>query len=247
MNSPKLLDIVIPMAGRGSRFAKAGFDLPKPLIDVRGQPMIRRVIANLAPKVEHRFIFLVLHEHLHGFGLEEKLRTWAGPQSIIVPVKEFTEGAACTVLLGERHLSAHNDLMIANSDQFIDASLQDYIKWSRMPAYDGTIMVFEAQDEKWSFAKLGPTGDVVEVAEKKRISNLATVGIYYFRRGSDFVQAARKMIGKNIRVNNEFYVCPVYNEMIASRQRIVTWKINQGAMHGVGTPEDLDLYLRATK
>ncbi len=247
MIAPKTLDIVIPMAGRGSRFSKAGFHLPKPLIDVRGQPMIRRVISNLAPAFDHRFIFLVLEEHLHGFGLESKLRDWAGPQTVIVPVNQVTEGAACTVLLAERHLSAGHDLLIANSDQLVDTSLQDYIKWSRTPAYSGSIMVFEAEDEKWSFAKLGPTGDVIEVAEKKRISNLATVGIYYFRRGSEFVGAARKMIAKNIRVNNEFYVCPVYNEMIQGGQRIVTWKIQASAMHGVGTPEDLATYLKVAR
>ncbi len=247
MAAPKTLDIVIPMAGHGSRFSKAGFQLPKPLIDVRGQPMIRRVIANLSPQVDHRFIFLVLNEHLVNYGLADKLCEWAGPQSIIVPVKDVTEGAACTVLLAERHLSANHDMLIANSDQLIDGSLNEYVKWSRMPAYDGTMVVFEAEDEKWSFARLGPTGDVVEVAEKKRISKLATAGLYYFRRGSDFVTATRRMIGKNIRVNNEFYVCPVYNEMIAVGQRVVTWKISQAAMHGVGTPEDLEVYLKVAR
>lgn len=247
MSAPRCLDIVVPMAGRGSRFVKAGFALPKPLIDVTGQPMIRRVIENLKPDVPHRFIFLVLEEHLHGFALEAKLKTWAGENAVCIPVSQVTEGAACTVLLAERYLSAQNDLLIANSDQIVDMSINEYLRWSRMPNYDGTIMVFEAEDEKWSFARLDARGDVAEVAEKKRISNLATVGIYYFHRGSDFVSAARQMIGKNIRTNGEFYVCPVYNEMVARGQRVVTWKIAANAMHGVGTPEDLAQYLKVAR
>jgi dTDP-glucose pyrophosphorylase len=240
------LDIVIPMAGRGSRFAKVGYQLPKPLIDVNGKPMIERVIDNLRPTFAHRFIFLVLQEHLENFQLAAKLREWAGANAVIVPVTTVTEGAACTVLLAKAHLSA-NDLIIANSDQLVDFSLTDYVSWSRESRAEGSILCFEDQDEKWSFAKLDAAGHVVEVAEKKRISNLATVGIYWFKRGADFVAAAESMIAKNIRTNNEFYVCPVYNEMIQLKKRIVTWKIEKQAMHGVGTPEDLETYLRATK
>ncbi|MGE0528718.1 MAG: glycosyltransferase family 2 protein, partial [Bdellovibrionales bacterium] len=229
---PKSLDIVIPMAGRGSRFTTAGYDRPKPLIDVSGQPMIQRVIANLRPSFPHRFVFLVLEEHLREFALEAKLKGWAGAESAIVPVKTVTEGAACTVLLAEKELRIEADMVIANSDQILDVVLSDFILWSRKEEADGSIMVFEDEDEKWSFARLGRTGDVVEVAEKRRISNLATAGIYYFRSGRDFVTAAEQMIAKNIRVNNEFYVCPVYNEISQRGQRVVTWKIVQEQMLG---------------
>ena len=242
-----VLDIVIPMAGRGSRFAKVGFELPKPLIDVAGQPMIARVIANLRPVMPHRFIFLVLQEHLETHDLAAKLLNWAGPQSKIVPVTEVTEGAACTVLLAKKHLSKQNDLIIANSDQLVDFKMTEFIGKARKSGADGSILVFEDDDEKWSFAKIDNDGSVIEVAEKRRISNLATVGIYYFKHGSEFVRAAEKMIAKNIRVNGEFYVCPVYNEMIANHDRIVTAKIVKEAMHGVGTPEDLEIYLQGLK
>lgn len=240
---PPILDIVIPMAGRGSRFASVGFKLPKPLIDVAGRPMIQRVIDNLRPSIPHRFVFLVLAEHLAAHGLEKKLQGWAGRNAVCVPVAEVTQGAACTVLLAREHLSDRSDLLIANSDQLVDAKTDDYVGEARSQALDGSILVFEDTDPKWSFAKIDSRGQVVEVAEKKPISNLATVGIYYFRRGSDFVSAADEMIEKNRRVNGEFYVCPVYNELIQKEAIIKTWKIQKSAMHGLGTPEDLKLYL----
>lgn len=247
MSAPSRLDIVIPMAGFGSRFSKAGYQLPKPLIDVDGKAMIQRVIENLMPLMPHRFIFLALDEHIRKFDLKAKLNRWAGNQSIVVPVDHVTQGAACTVLLASRHLSQDCDMIIANSDQIVDINFQTYVSWSRSTGADGTIMVFEDDDIKWSFAKLDENGFVTEVAEKKRISNLATVGIYYFRRGSDFVSGAQQMIEKDIRVNNEFYVCPVYNELIHSGGKFRTWKIDKRSMHGVGTPEDLTAYLKLAR
>jgi NDP-sugar pyrophosphorylase family protein len=241
---PRMLDIVIPMAGYGSRFTKAGFHLPKPLIDVNGQPMIRRVIENLKPALPHRFIFLALEEHLQKYNLSRLLPEWAGSQTVCVPVRQVTEGAACTVLLAREFLRPDHDMMIANSDQLVDVSCTEYITWSRQENVDGSILVFEDNDLKWSYARVNPAGEIVEVAEKKAISSLATVGIYYFRSGQHFVKAADQMISKNIRVNNEFYVCPVYNEMIQKKQRLMPWKIAKSAMHGIGTPEDLAIYLR---
>lgn len=242
--SARTLDIVIPMAGHGSRFTKAGFSLPKPLIDVNGKPMIQRVIENLTPHVPHRFIFLVLAEHVRQHSLHEKLTSWAGPQTVVVPIDRVTEGAACTVLLAERFLSPERDLVIANSDQLVDSDFTRFVIESRQKEVDGNIMVFEDQDEKWSFARLNEQGWVSQVAEKKRISNLATVGIYYFQRGSAFISGAHQMMEKNLRVNGEFYVCPVYNELIRAGARIAVWMIDKTTMHGVGTPEDLALYLR---
>ncbi len=238
-----MIDIVIPMAGRGSRFAEKGYELPKPLIDVAGQPMIQRVIENLTPAFEHRFIFLVLKDHIEKFEIDKKLKGWVGASCECVVVDRVTEGAACTVLLAQEFLSETNDMMIANSDQIIDVSITDYINWTREQSLDGSIMVFEDSDPKWSFAKLDNNGFVTEVAEKVPISNLATVGIYYFNPGSDFVRYANQMIKKDIRVNGEFYVCPVYNEWVADGRKIKTWKVNKREMHGVGTPDDLEIYL----
>jgi NDP-sugar pyrophosphorylase family protein len=230
------------MAGRGSRFANAGYALPKPLIPVNGKPMIEAVVNNLRPKTPHRFIFICLAEHIEKYGLTEKLEA-ISPGCAIVPVSEVTQGAACTVLLAERYIGGGNALMIANSDQYVDVDINDYLSALKD---DGLIMTMTARDNKWSFVRTGENGFVTEVREKEVISDEATVGIYNFAKGADFVSGAKRMIEKNIRANNEFYVAPVYNELINAGKRIAYYNVGSlgNGMYGLGVPEDLNEFLR---
>ena len=238
-----MLNIVIPMAGRGSRFSQAGFALPKPLIEIHGHPMIEVVIHNLCPSVKHHFIFLCLKEHLEQYGLRQKLTRWA-PKCEIILVDRVTEGAACTVLLAKELINNREPLMIANSDQWVNFPIDRYMAQLGTQKLDGLIMTMYASDPKWSFVRLGEKGQVTEVVEKKVISNEATVGIYNFREGADFVKAADEMIKKNLRVNNEFYVAPVYNQMIAAGKKIGFFNVGkcQEVMYGLGTPEDFKYF-----
>lgn len=237
-----MLNIVIPMAGRGSRFAKAGYELPKPLIDVNGLPMIEVVTKNIAPKCEHRFIYICQQEHLEKYALAERLEK-ISPNCKIVTVDHITEGAACTVLLAENYIDNDDPMMIANSDQFVDTDINEYL--AAMGNNDGLIMTMPADDPKWSFIKYDENGYVTMVREKEVISNEATVGIYNYAKGADFVKYAKQMIRKNIRVNNEFYVAPVYNEIIEVGARIGYYDIGQ-KMYGLGTPEDLNAFLESS-
>ena len=234
-----MINIVIPMAGRGSRFVNAGYELPKPLIDVAGKTMIERVIDNIRPGNEHRYIFICQREHMENYALDAKLRS-AAPGCEIVPIEYITEGAACTVLLAQDYINNDDELMIANSDQYVDINIDEYL--DRIGENDGLIMTMPADDPKWSFIRYDEEGYVTMVREKEVISDQATVGIYNYRRGSDFVTYARQMIEKNIRVNNEFYVAPVYNEMIEAGKKIIYHDIGE-KMHGLGTPEDLNAFL----
>jgi len=239
-----MINLVIPMAGRGRRFAEAGYELPKPLIPVRGRPMIQVVMENLRPAEAHRFIFICLAEHIEKYDLRRKLAAFS-PGCEIVPVAEVTEGAACTVLLAEEFIDNSEPLMIANSDQYVDADINAYLASGR--GFDGFIMTMTAHDDKWSFVRLGEGGLVAEVREKEVISSEATVGIYNFARGADFVSGAREMIARNIRVNGEFYVAPVYNTLIGRGRRIAFHNIGalgQG-MYGLGVPEDLQAFLKS--
>lgn len=237
-----MLNIVVPMAGRGSRFANVGYKLPKPLIEVHGRPMIEFVTHNIAPSEEYRFIYLCLQEHLDKYNLEKRLKE-IEPTCIVVPVDHVTEGAACTVLLAEKYIDNDDAMMIANSDQYVDIDINDYLK--AMGSHDGLIMTMFADDPKWSFIKYDDNGFVTMVREKEVISNEATVGIYNFAHGSDFVKYAHQMIDKNIRVNNEFYVAPVYNEMIEAGAKIVYYNVGSedNGMYGLGIPEDLNKFL----
>ncbi|VVB70685.1 Bifunctional protein GlmU [uncultured archaeon] len=239
-----VLNIVVPMAGKGSRFQQAGYTFPKPLIEVKGKPMIQIVVENLRPKCAHRFIFIVQKEHYQKYAMHSLLNLIA-PGCKIVQTEGVTAGAACTVLLAKEYIDNDDDMVIANSDQFVDFELDSLVDFARKEHLDGAILTFDSTHPKWSFARVDETGYVVEVAEKNPISNHATVGIYYYGKGNFFVKHAQEMISKGIRVNNEFYVCPVYNEMILDNLKIKIFNIPVSKMHGLGTPEDLNEFLKS--
>jgi NDP-sugar pyrophosphorylase family protein len=239
-----VLTIVIPMAGRGSRFADAGYELPKPLLPVHGVPMIEVVVANLRPSVPARFVFVCQREHLAAYGLEERLREIA-PGCAIVAIDGVTEGAACTVLLAEGEIDAADVLVVANSDQWVDVDFDEHLVRLRDARLDGLIMTMWADHPKWSYAEVDERGAVTRVVEKEVVSNEATVGIYTFARGGDFVRAARAMIAADDRVGGEFYVAPVYNRLIAEGAAIGVHNIGAvgDGMYGLGVPEDLEDFL----
>lgn len=240
-----MINIVIPMAGAGSRFAKAGYDKPKPFIDVLGKPMICHVLDNLnMPNA--KFILLVRAEH---FEKERETINWITKHyySEVVLIDKLTEGAACTVLHAHRLINNDLPLLIANSDQIVDMDIEDYINDSENRQLDGSVLCFEDNDKKWSYAKLDENGLITEIREKEVISENATVGIYYFNKGRDFVENAIDMIVRNERVNNEFYVAPVYNYAIKQGKKFGIYSIDKTQMHGTGTPEDLDKYIEGVK
>jgi HAD superfamily hydrolase (TIGR01509 family) len=238
----KKMNVLIPMAGAGSRFAQAGYTFPKPLIEVNGKPMIQVVVDNL--NVDAHFIFIVQKEHYEKYNLKSVLNLIA-PGCDIVQVDGLTEGAACTTLLAKELINNDEPLLMANSDQFVEWNSNECLYAFTADSIDGGIVTFESTHPKWSFAKLGNDGFVSEVAEKNPISNIATVGIYYWSHGSDYVKYAEQMISKNVRVNNEFYVCPVFNEAIGDGKKIRVKNIER--MWGIGTPEDLNYFLEHYK
>ncbi len=232
------INVIIPMAGEGSRFSSAGFTFPKPLIDINNRPMIQVVVENL--NIKAKFIFIVRKEHFEKYNLKYLLNLIT-PNCEIILVDSLTEGAACTVLLAKEYINNDNHLIIANSDQFIEWDSNKFYYSMTNNNLDGGILTFESTHPKWSFVKLNEDEYITEIAEKKPISNIATVGIYYWNKGSDFVKYAEKMIEKNVRVNNEFYVAPVYNEAILDGLKFKPYNINK--MWGLGTPEDLKTFL----
>jgi HAD superfamily hydrolase (TIGR01509 family) len=231
--------VLIPMAGAGSRFEKAGYTFPKPLIEVRGKPMIQVVVDNL--NIDAEFVYIVQKSHYEKYQLQYLLNLIT-PGCKIVQVDGLTEGAACTTLLAKEYIDNDKHLVLANSDQVIEWDSHDFFYTAISKKSDGLIATFKATHPKWSFARLDDDGYVAEVAEKKPISDLATVGVSYWDRGSDYVKYAEQMIQKDIRTNNEFYVCPVFNEAIGDGKKILTYDVSR--MWGIGTPEDLDSFLK---
>jgi dTDP-glucose pyrophosphorylase len=228
------------MAGAGSRFEKAGYTFPKPLIEVNGKPMIPVVVENL--NIDAKHIFIVQKEHYEKYNLKYLLNLITENNCEIVQVDGMTEGAACTTLLAKELINNNEPLVMANSDQFVEWDSNEFMYSMTADNIDAGILTFNSTHPKWSFAKLNEDGFVSEVAEKKPISDIATVGVYYWNKGSDYVKYAEQMISKDVRVNNEFYVCPVFNEAIQDDKKVKVFPIEK--MWGLGTPEDLDIFLK---
>ena len=237
--SDSKLNILIPMAGAGSRFQKAGYVFPKPLIEINNKPMIQCVIDSL--KLDGNYIFIIQKEHQLKYNISSVLKILK-PNCKIIELDQITEGAACTTLLAKKYINNNNPLIIANSDQYIEWDSIKSMYNFNSKRIDGSILTFEAIHPKWSYAKIDKNNLVTEVAEKKVISKNATVGVYYWKKGNDYIKYAEQMINKNIRVNNEFYVCPVFNEAISDKKRIIIDPVKE--MHGLGTPDDLNNFLR---
>ncbi|KNC96622.1 phosphatase/phosphohexomutase [Spizellomyces punctatus DAOM BR117] len=243
MAVPKI-NILIPMAGAGSRFAKAGYKDPKPLIPVRGKPMIQVVVDNMRVPDAH-FIFVVQREHYAQYDLGRKLSAIA-PGCDIVQIDGLTEGAACTVLKAKSLIDSDVPLLTANSDQFLEWDAAEFVA-SMTDGVDGVVSTFikDEPDVKWSYAKLDEYGHIQDIQEKKPISNIATTGIYMWRKGSDFVRYAQQMMDAGDKSNGEYYVAPVYNYGIRDGKKYITKHCDR--MWGIGVPDDLNFFLAEYK
>jgi HAD superfamily hydrolase (TIGR01509 family) len=233
----KPINVVIPMAGFGKRFSDNGYTVPKPLININGKPMIQVVVENI--NITGHYIFIVRKEHFEQYDLGNLLNKIA-PNCKIIQIDQVTEGAAISVLLAEQYINNDTPLLIANSDQYLEWSCNQFLYCAESDV-DGCIATFYNTSPKWSYAKLDNSGFVSEVQEKNVISTMATCGIYYFSKGSDYVKYAKQMIQKNIRTNGEFYVCPVYNEAIQDGKKIKVYDCKK--MWGIGIPTDLNTFI----
>lgn len=249
------INVVIPMAGLGSRFAKALFTKPKPFIKVLGVPMIECVLRNLSfknvsnlsenhsQKFSQNFILIAQKTHLETEkDLINKIKHEFNAK--FIALENLTLGTACSVLAAFEFIDNDAPLLIANSDQIVDIDVADFVRACFERDLDGLIMVFkdEMRDKKWSFVALNEQNLVCKVREKEAISEFASVGLYFFMRGRDFVRAATAMIVANERVNDEFYTAPCYNYAIKFGAKIGIYEIAKSKMHGLGTPQDLNLY-----
>ena len=217
-----MLNIVIPMAG---------YSDSRPLIAVQGQPLIKLAIDKLRPRCPHRFIFICQRTHVALYGLRAKLCGWA-PGCALVELEAFTDGTACTVLAARGLIDSAEALMIADSGQYVDCDIDDYLAKLSTPDIDGGIMTMRSREPERPFVVLDADGYASRVVEQA-ISDEAAAGIYSCRRGRDFVSAVEQMIFAGRRVNGQFRVAPAYNELIARGRRIAIVNIGTG---GVGVP-----------
>lgn len=230
------MDVVVPIAASDPEFEASGYRLPKPLIEVRGKPMIEWATAPVEWVESSCFVFVVLREHVEQFEIGSRLRDIYGENIRIVVLDEMTEGAAETVLAAREYLSTE-PLIVLFGDQHIQAPVQHAIEHTDA---DGMIATFEAAEPKWSYAKTDTDGRVIEVAEKKVISSSATAGLYYFVAGTDFIQGVERMIEKDVSTNGLFYICPVYNELLQMGKNIEVFEVED--MRSLGDPAAVELF-----
>lgn len=236
-----MINVVIPMAGRGSRFAKEGYEKPKPLIDVNGIPMIQAVLDNINLK-DAKF-FLILQEKQFNENKDFFQKLNINKDIKYITINHVTEGALMTVLFAHRFINNKTPLMIANSDQIAEINFNDFLSDMTNGDTDGSIMTFNSNEDKWSYVKLNSESLVTLVKEKEVISNYATTGIYLFKEGQNFIENAIDLIINNDRTNNEYYVAPLYNYMIKNKFKITQYLIDKDHFFGIGTPNDLNVYL----
>lgn len=236
------LNILIPLAGLGSRFTSANYQDPKPMLEVLGKKMIDLVVDNITEgkqKYHKNLIFCVRDEQIHQH-LAAKY-----PDSRIIKVEELTKGPASTCLLAKEFINSNTPLLVTNSDQYIHQfKLKRFLKYCR--DYDAVLGTFFSQHPKNSYIKLNDHNLVIEVREKQVISNIASSGLHYWARGQDFISSAEIMIEKQDMANNEYYVAPSYN-YLSEESQIGVYHFNQGFHWPLGTPEDLELFKKEFK
>ena len=230
-----MLKLIMPMAGNGQRFFDAGYDLPKPLIDVKGKPMFVRVLENIKYGTDIHVI--VRKDHIEQYNIDTKIKEHC-PEATVHVINEPNEGACCTVL---EAVDPDSDapFLVANCDQLMVWDKKKfYTPGGNYPGVaGGTIMTFYPNHDKpiHSYVKLDITGRyVIQLAEKEMISNIATTGVYHFGSQKKFVQAANHMMKMNDRTNNEFYLAPVYNYIL---EPVKVYMVDE--FIGMGTPEEL--------
>lgn len=237
-----ITNIVIPSAGLGSRFSVVGYKNPKPFIDIKGRIMLDRVLQNLYLENAH-FYVIMMEEHIEKYGSElDKLKSVFN--ITFIPVNKLTDGNACTICACHRYLNNDTPLLVANVDQIVDLPMSSFIDDCKNRKLDGSILTFEANDPKWSYAKVDDKGFVTEIREKTPFSNIAHTGIYYFSKGQYFFDGTMDIIAHNDRApNNEFFVSLVYNHLIKDGLKFGIYSIDKSQMHGIGDPNDLEYYI----
>ena len=229
------LTLILPMAGEGLRFSTSGYNVPKPLIDINGLPMFVHAVKNIGLDFD-RYIFIIRSEHKI-FGIVEKIKQYFDNVEI-VEVDYKTEGAAKTVMLAAHLLTPDESIFLSNCDQHVKWEPKNFNNLFKNDKIDAAIAVFDEHESstKWSYVKLD-NDKVIQTAEKKVISNLASVGYYYWKNAKTMIESFNSMFLANDKTNNEFYICPSFN-YIKDNYYVTTFKVD--AMYGIGTPEDLE-------
>lgn len=238
-----MLNILLPLAGPNTYFDSQEYPFPKPLIEVLGTPMIERVINNLNEiNEDKRFIFLIRNEDCSKFHVDNTLRLLTGDRGIIIKVQGDTGGALCSALLAIDHINNSDQLLIANSDQIFKNNLHLYFEGMKRVDGDAACMTFSSIHPRWSYVKIDESRAIIQASEKNPISKNAVAGIYYFKKGVDFVGAAKKSIFKDSSTDGKYFISSAINELTLMGKKAISVEVNNADYVSFYTPQKIAEY-----
>ncbi len=240
-----MLNILIPMAGNAVYYKDSNYIYPKPLTEVKGRPMIQGVVENLeAIEGDLRFIFAVNKEDCKKFHIDSVLQLLTKNNAEIIRVEGNTAGAACTALLAVDYINNDDPLIISNSDQLFNCSLNDFIINFSKRKLDAAVICFDSVHPRWSYALTDDNGLIIETSEKRPISKQAIAGFFYFKKGKYFVKAAMDSITKDANINGNYYIAPVYNELVLGGKKMGIGVVDNDQYHTFYSTQLLEEYNR---
>ena len=236
------MNILIPMAGEGSRFKIKGFDRPKPLIKINETCLIEKAVSTLGIDGNYIFITRKYKDPNHNTELNNILKKIA-PGCKIYEIDYLTDGATATCLIAKELINNDEPLIITNCDQSLDWEANKFLSNIKNSNVDGCVVTYDSDNPKNSFIKLDNTGKAEKIAEKEAISNLALIGLHYWKHGKDFVYSAESMIKQKQRSKSEYYIAPTYNVLISEGKKITNYHIDKNQYTSLGSPEDVTIYI----
>ena len=230
----------MPMAGKGTRLENYD-SFPKPLVKILGKSIVEWSIETLG--LDGNYIFCCKKEHIEKYSIDKVLKKIVTDCEII-SIDFQTKGPVESILEAENLINNDEELLISDTDHYLEWDHEFFNNKIRKMNIDGCTMIFPDKYnlKKSSFVKLDNKGFVIESAEKQVISNIATVGVHYFKKGSDFVKYANEMISKKMSYNNEFFITPIYNLFAKDKKKILTYPIKK--MWPLGSSEEINLFLK---
>lgn len=236
------MNIIITMAGMGSRFKEAGYNVPKYEIIVKGKSLFYWSIFSLNNfiNIASNYIFIVRKEDEARSFIETECKALNIKKYKVVEIDFLTDGQATTVLFAKEFWKENESLLIYNIDTHVNPIALDFLN----EEVDGWIPCFEGEGEKWSFVKLNDLGEAIEVREKKRISQYATIGLYWFSEAKLYLDMYQRYFAKEgNEEKGEKYIAPLYNQMISDGLKVKITNIPNEHVHILGTPEDVKVFI----
>ncbi len=238
----KNLNIVIPAGGEGKRFKEGGYNNLKPFITINGKTMIEHVIDGFVSKKYNVKIYIIMQEiHMHEYNALIKNICDKHSNVTFLPLVSKTEGTVCTILNWCQIFNNDDMVLSANCDQLADITLDEYIDQS--VDFDGSLLVFGGEKSpNWSYVKI-ENDLIIEVVDKNPITDVALIGWYFWKKGSDMINSFIWLLMNNIRTKNEFMQNIPYNFIISQNKKVKPIFIDRSKVHGLGTPMELTKYL----